>query len=181
VHGSEKSRTGATFAASQQVDRSDGPIGTEGGREMLSKKLFSGMALAAAITAGSAALGTSPASAAASVAPCRVQYGSAGLLYVFNGALDSCARTIRAAGPGSAVSYGTWGGYAVAVDSQSRVFLSNGGPWTSVGVAVNASGTVGSLSDRCMRGDIAACNQWRSQLQSSIDAMARLYPAGWGR
>jgi hypothetical protein len=113
--------------------------------------------------------------ARAQAAPCYAQYGGQ-LMFMFNGALDACARTIGAARSGP-VGVGTWGGQPVHVDSQANVWV-NG---QYVGVARNLSGTVGSLSDRCAAGDTRACEQWRRQSEEAARQMERLYPEGWAR
>lgn len=110
-------------------------------------------------------------------APCYVNVAGQ-LMHVVTGSLESCARTIQATRPGyGQVATGQWGSHQVAVDQNSNVYL-NGQP---VGRARNPSGTYGSLSDRCMSGDSAACNQWQRQTENATEQYERMYPPGWNR
>lgn len=110
-------------------------------------------------------------------APCYANVNGQ-LMHLVTGGLESCARTIQATRPGyGQVAVGRWGNYEVAVDQNSQVYL-NG---KLVGRAKNLSGTYGSLSDRCMSGDMAACAQWRSQSEKAIEQYERMYPPGWNQ
>lgn len=110
-------------------------------------------------------------------APCYVNVNGR-LMHVVTGSLESCARTIQATRPGyGQMAIGQWGGHEVAVDQNSTVYV-DGQP---AGRARNLSGTYGSLSDRCMSGDVVACNQWKRQTENAIDQYNRLYPPGWSR
>lgn len=119
----------------------------------------------------------------APTAPCYAQFQGQTMLYVFDSPLVNCARTIRgAATPGAQWGFGTWGNYQVRIDFNGNTYLNPGNTqWQYVGVAVNQSGTVGSLSDRCFKGDVQACNQWRRQSENAIEQMNGLYPSGWSR
>lgn len=131
------------------------------------------------LTASVVALGTLLPAAqpvhAQETAPCYAGFQGS-LMFMFNGTLVSCARTIQAAKSGQ-VGYGAWGGAQVAIDAASMVYL-NGQP---VGIARNVNGTTGSLSDRCLRGDVQACNQWARQSEAAGRGMQQMYPQGWFR
>jgi hypothetical protein len=107
--------------------------------------------------------------AAAQVAPCTVLHGGM-TLAVGNMTIDACARTIQAS-----QGIGSWGGNRLQTDGRGGIYL-NG---RFVGTAVNPSGTVGSLRDRCLRGDVAACNQRGAQSEAASRRMEQLYPPGW--
>jgi hypothetical protein len=108
-------------------------------------------------------------------APCYAQFQGR-LLFMFHGTLASCARTIQAAKSGH-LGYGRWGSAQVQVDASSTVYV-NG---QSVGVVRNPSGTTGSLSDRCFRGDVQACHQWGRQSEAASRRLQQMYPPGWAR
>jgi hypothetical protein len=110
-------------------------------------------------------------------APCYANVNGQ-LMHLITGSLESCARTIQATRPGyGQMAEGQWGNYQVTVDQNSNVYLDG----QLVGRARNLSGTYGSLSDRCMSGDTAACNQWRNQTDNAIQQYQRMYPPGWNR
>ncbi|MBE9169995.1 hypothetical protein IQ238_21550 [Pleurocapsales cyanobacterium LEGE 06147] len=119
----------------------------------------------------------------APTAPCYAQFQGQTMLYMFDSPLVNCARTIRAAAtPGAQWGFGTWGNYQVRIDSNGNTYANPGNAqWQYVGVAVNQSGAVGSLSDRCFNGDVQACNQWQRQSENAIEQMDRMYPPGWFR
>src|SRR5690348_8578771 len=108
-------------------------------------KLLGSFALAAGLLFGPA---LQP--AAAQAAGCTVRHGSMNL-NVGAMTIDACARTIQAS-----QGVGSWGGHLVQTDGRGGVYVDG----RFSGVAVNPSGTVGSLRDRCISGDVAACNQW---------------------
>lgn len=110
-------------------------------------------------------------------APCYANVNGQ-LMHVVTVGLESCARTIQAAGPRNGqMAVGRWGNYEVVVDQNSSVYL-NGQP---VGRAKNLSGTYGNLSDRCKSGDTAACDQFYRQTERAIQQYDRMYPPGWNR
>ncbi|GGC65817.1 hypothetical protein GCM10011504_49740 [Siccirubricoccus deserti] len=119
--------------------------------------------------AGLFVLALLPTPGLAQMAPCAVQHGGMSL-NVGAMALDACARTIQAA-----QGIGSWGGRRVQTDGRGGVYLDG----RFVGTAVNPSGTVGSLRDRCLHGDTAACNQWGRQSEAASRQMERMYPKGW--
>ncbi|MBN8564224.1 MAG: hypothetical protein J0L70_27195 [Leptolyngbya sp. UWPOB_LEPTO1] len=117
----------------------------------------------------------------AQAAQCYAQFQGR-MMYLLNGSFESCVRAIRGAAGGNQLGVGNWGGYAVNTDANGNTYVNSGnGQWQYVGVVRNVSGTVGSLQDRCVRGDVQACNQWRRQSQNAIQQMQRLYPPGWNR
>ena len=110
-------------------------------------------------------------------APCYANVNGQ-LMHVITSTLESCARTIQATRPGyGQMASGRWGGHQVAVDQNSNVYIDR----QLVGRARNLSGGYGSLSDRCQRGDVAACHQWRRQTENAIEQYNRMYPPGWSR
>jgi hypothetical protein len=108
-------------------------------------------------------------------APCYVNVNGQ-FMHVVTGTLESCARTIQAAGYGQ-VAVGQWGNHEVAVDQNSNIYV-DGQP---AGRARNPSGTYGSLMQRCQNGDIRACEQFKGQADKSIQQYDRMYPPGWNR
>lgn len=72
-------------------------------------------------------------SASAQSAQCYAQFQGR-MMYMFNGAFDSCARTIRAASNGLQHGVGTWGSYAVNVDGNGNTYINAGNGWQYVGV-----------------------------------------------
>jgi hypothetical protein len=119
----------------------------------------------------------SPSTYAQQSAPCYVNVNGQ-LMHVITGELESCARTIQATRPAHGqMAQGAWGDHQVAVDQNSNVYV-DGQP---AGRAQNLSGTYGSLSDRCARGEVAACDQWQGQTQNAIDQYERLHPPGGSR
>jgi hypothetical protein len=71
---------------------------------------------------------------AAPTAPCYAQFHGQ-TLFLINGTLVSCARTIKAAG-----GYGSWGGHSVHVDSNSHTYVDG----RLIGVAPSRSGSPSS-------------------------------------
>jgi hypothetical protein len=114
---------------------------------------------------------TFPRLATAQTAPCRVLHGGMNIA-VGTMTLDACARTIQAS-----QGLGSWGGQRVNTDGQGGVYV-NG---QFVGRAMNPSGTYGSLRDRCLRGDVAACDQFGAQSDSYGRQYQQMYPKGWNR
>lgn len=100
------------------------------------------IAYGAAAALAAAAVMLDSRSASAQTAPCYAAFQGR-LMYMINGPFDSCARTIRAAG-----GQGTWGDYAVNVDTNNNAYINIGnGQWQYVGVvprANRASGGSGS-------------------------------------
>jgi hypothetical protein len=116
-------------------------------------------------------ISTAPQKANAQSAACYVNVNGT-LMHLVTGSLESCARTIQATRPGyGQMAVGQWGNHEVAVDQNSTVYVDG----QSVGRARNVSGTYGSLSDRCMSGDVAACKQWSRQLDHAINQYNRMF------
>ena len=102
-------------------------------------------------------------------------YTSAGWVYIANNTLESCARIARASAFGTDPGFGAWAGHLIAVDFNSVLYAHSQNGWYFVGLVRNENGSYGSLSDRCLRGDISACRTWQANTEASIDALNRLY------
>ncbi|MFN7144246.1 MAG: hypothetical protein ACK4YP_10745 [Myxococcota bacterium] len=109
----------------------------------------------------------------AQVAPCSAVMGGSAI-YLLDTDIASCATMIGASSQ-DAVRVGEWGGNLIQVDGQANVWV-NG---VYAGVLVNPSGTVGSLSDRCFAGDVAACQQYQRQMDAAIEQYEAMYPDDW--
>ncbi|MEZ4660174.1 MAG: hypothetical protein R2911_21670 [Caldilineaceae bacterium] len=129
----------------------------------------------AALLAGCLWLGGNQRAYAADVASCYVDYGSS-YLYLFDAGFESCAKTIRAAAYSAEYGYGYWGSVRVAVDRQGNAYyVDNAGQWQYAGVVQN------SLWDRCMAGDVSACNTYSNNADNLLRQWDYLYPNGWSQ
>jgi len=97
----------------------------------------------------------------AQVAPCRLP----GVGFIANNTLDQCARLAQAYH-----SQGHWGGHRIQTDANSMVYVDG----RAIGRVRNASGTFGSLMQRCQRGDVAACNQYSRQADNAMQQYEKL-------
>jgi hypothetical protein len=93
-------------------------------------------------------------------------------MFMFNGTLDMCARTAQAA-----KGTGTFGGRPIQMDEDSSLTMDG----EYQGRVMNPSGTYGSLSQRCNRGDTDACELWGEQSEMNSRRMQQMYPRGWNR
>jgi hypothetical protein len=99
--------------------------------------------------------------------PCSVP----GVGFVANNTIAECARIGQAA-----QGHSVWGGHTL-VTQNGRVLIDG----RAQALVVNPSGTVGSLSQRCARGDQGACGLWAQQSHQNAERMKQMYPQGWNR
>ena len=96
--------------------------------------------------------------------PCNIP----GVGFIANNTIDECARIAQAA-----KGIGNWGGHTIMM-SNGRLIV-DGRP---AGIVPNQSGSLGSLSEQCQKGDINACHQYEQQLNDAEENYDRLYGHG---
>lgn len=99
-------------------------------RMMTAKNLFYGLTVGLLTTT---CLLLENRSASAQSAACYAQFQGR-MMFMFNGAFDSCARTIRGAANGAQFGAGTWGNLAVNTDINGNTYINAGNGWQYVGV-----------------------------------------------
>jgi hypothetical protein len=113
--------------------------------------------------------------------PCQVSIRGR-LIYVFDGTLSMCVKTIQAESYMPGFRYGMWGKVYLAVNHEGQIyFFDPAVGWTFFTTLTNEDNSTGNLADRCRAGDLDACSVLSKNLDRAIDSYDRLYPKGWFR